>query len=88
MKVVVTGPFMDYYIKPPRLLDSIYDPGASGVLGSAIFKAFEADGLDTIGLARRRSGDDPKLKKLDLTTDGEVDAFFTEAKPDCKFCPA
>lgn len=69
-----------------RLLDCVYDSGASGVLGSAIYKVFKADGHDTIGLARHRSGDD--LKKLDLTSGEDVDAFLTEAKPDCKFCPA
>jgi len=53
------------------------------VLGSAVFNAFKDAGHDVVGLARSRSGD--ALRKLDLTNREEVDAFFTEARPNCKF---
>ncbi|KDR80310.1 hypothetical protein GALMADRAFT_242662 [Galerina marginata CBS 339.88] len=54
--------------------------GASGVLGSAVFSAFKNAGFDVIGLANSRPGD--SYKKLDLTAQDEVDAFFTNLKPD------
>jgi len=56
-------------------------PGASGVLGSAVYTAFCNSNVDVIGLANSRSGGN--LVKLDLTNREEVDRFFTEHKPDC-----
>ncbi|KAF8966573.1 hypothetical protein BDZ97DRAFT_1806924 [Flammula alnicola] len=54
--------------------------GASGVLGSAILRAFQSKTFDVVGLANSRAGD--KLQKLDLTNREEVDAFFKNFKPD------
>lgn len=54
--------------------------GASGVLGSAVFSAFKNAGFNVTGLANSRAGDN--LQKLDLTSWDELDAFFTNSKPD------
>ncbi|KAF9482331.1 NAD(P)-binding protein [Pholiota conissans] len=54
--------------------------GASGVLGSAVFKAFQAmDGVEVIGLANSRAG--AGLRKLNLTNKEDVEVFLTELKP-------
>jgi len=53
------------------------------VLGSAVFNACKDAGYDVVGLAKSRSGD--ALRKLDLINSEEVDAFFNEVRPDCKF---
>lgn len=56
--------------------------GASGVLGSAVLKAFQAKGvIDVVGLANSRAGDG--LQKLDLTNEEDVEAFFAKFKPNC-----
>ncbi|KJA13733.1 hypothetical protein HYPSUDRAFT_49648 [Hypholoma sublateritium FD-334 SS-4] len=54
--------------------------GASGVLGSAVLKAFKDKNIDVVGLANSRASND--LRKLDLTNKGEVEAFLVQLKPD------
>ncbi|KAF8155823.1 hypothetical protein B0H34DRAFT_510933 [Crassisporium funariophilum] len=54
--------------------------GASGVLGTAVLRAFKESDINVIGLANSRAGAD--LVKLDLTNKEETDAFFTSFKPD------
>lgn len=78
MKVIVTGSQFHICIG----LHRSSTPGASGVLGSAVFKAFKDAGSDVIGLAHSRVGEG--LVKLDLTNKQGVEDFFTERRPDCK----
>lgn len=54
--------------------------GASGVLGSAIYKALKETDHSTIGLANSRAGEG--LVQLDLTDKDVVSKFFQEHKPD------
>ncbi|KZT71892.1 NAD(P)-binding protein [Daedalea quercina L-15889] len=53
--------------------------GASGVLGSAVYKAYKAAGHDVLGLANSRPAGE--LKKLDLLDSAEVESVFMEFKP-------
>ncbi|TDL22786.1 NAD(P)-binding protein [Rickenella mellea] len=53
--------------------------GASGVLGSAVFKAFKSEGHDVLGLAHSRSTEE--LKKLDLIDEAAVRSEFSAFKP-------
>ncbi|KAJ7033659.1 hypothetical protein C8F04DRAFT_1353080 [Mycena alexandri] len=54
--------------------------GASGVLGSAVRKAFTAsENTEVLSLAHSRSGDG--LRKLDLLNKEEVEKVFSEFKP-------
>ncbi|KAH9852250.1 NAD-P-binding protein [Lenzites betulinus] len=54
--------------------------GASGMLGSAVYNAFKADGSYTVlGLAHSRTKEG--LKKLDLTDNATTEAVFAEFKP-------
>ncbi|KIM47045.1 hypothetical protein M413DRAFT_16545 [Hebeloma cylindrosporum] len=53
--------------------------GASGVLGSAVLKAFETAGHDVVGLGNSRATG--KIRKVDLTKSDEVDVFFDKFKP-------
>ncbi|KAF8190557.1 hypothetical protein BJ912DRAFT_965520 [Pholiota molesta] len=54
--------------------------GASGVLGSAVLKAFQAkEGINVVGLANSRAGEG--LQKLDLTNEEDVEAFVAKFKP-------
>lgn len=68
---------------------SIY-PGASGVLGAAVFDAFaknttgDTDDHAVIGLANSRPGGDRNLHKLNLLDTDAVSTFFRDAKPNCK----
>ena len=60
-------------------------PGASGVLGSAIRKAFEsASGKDyeVIPLSHSQSGNG--LIPLDLTDSGKVEELLSSKKPNCE----
>ncbi|KAH8084359.1 hypothetical protein BXZ70DRAFT_570908 [Cristinia sonorae] len=54
--------------------------GASGVLGTAVFSAFESAGHTVLGLAHSRATD--KLKKVDLLNQKETESVFSEFKPD------
>ncbi|KAJ4473074.1 hypothetical protein J3R30DRAFT_3659398 [Lentinula aciculospora] len=53
--------------------------GASGVLGSAVRKAFISTSHQVLALSNTRTGDG--LVPLDLTNTQEVDKVFTELKP-------
>jgi hypothetical protein len=65
-------------------------PGASGVLGTAVFDAFaknaprDSDDHTVIGLANSRPGGNRNLHKLDLLDTDAVSTFFRDAKPNCK----
>jgi len=54
--------------------------GASGVLGTAVVKAFKIENIDVVGLAHSRSSAD--LKSLDLLDKAAVEQFINESKPD------
>jgi len=54
--------------------------GASGVLGSVVFKAFKEDNHDVRGLAYSRGNDE--LIKIDLTNEQEVATFLETFRPD------
>ncbi|KAH9941727.1 NAD(P)-binding protein [Epithele typhae] len=54
--------------------------GASGVLGSAVFAAFKAAGLDVLGLAHSRTKGE--LRKLDLLDASATKGVLSEFKPD------
>ncbi|KAF8637839.1 hypothetical protein AX17_002468 [Amanita inopinata Kibby_2008] len=53
--------------------------GASGVLGTAVRKAFQASGHEVLGLSHSRSGDG--LVQLDLTKPEEVNKMFEGFRP-------
>lgn len=57
--------------------------GASGVLGSAVYKAFKSASHSTIGLAHSRARED--LLPLDLTDEEAVQTFLQVAEPDCQY---
>jgi nucleoside-diphosphate-sugar epimerase len=57
--------------------------GASGVLGSAIYRAFRESDCLLTGLANSRA--QGGLDKLDLTHQAATQNFFRELKPDCRF---
>ena len=62
----------------------IPNPGASGVLGSAVCDAFKnSNDFEILSLAHSRSGDG--LLKLDLLDKDHVGKVFGEFKPDCGF---
>lgn len=66
-----------------RLSNLLEKPGASGVLGSAVRKAFKSsDGFEILSLSYSQSGDG--LVPLNLTSNEEVDKVFKEFKPDCE----
>ncbi|KAH9933734.1 NAD(P)-binding protein [Fomitopsis serialis] len=54
--------------------------GASGILGSAVYKAYKAAGHEVLGLANSRPTGE--LKKLDLLDSAEVERVFMGFKPD------
>ncbi|KAH7906989.1 hypothetical protein BJ138DRAFT_1174741 [Hygrophoropsis aurantiaca] len=54
--------------------------GASGVLGSAIYKAFQSAGYTVCGLAHSRST--VELKQLDLLNEDATKKLFNEFSPD------
>ncbi|KAK2461286.1 hypothetical protein APHAL10511_006813 [Amanita phalloides] len=54
--------------------------GASGVLGSAVYDAFQKSGHDVIGLSHSRGG--KGLIQLDLTDEEEVDKLFERNRPE------
>ncbi len=56
--------------------------GASGVLGSAVYKAFKSANHLTIGLANSRAGGD--ILSLDMTDVESVRKFLQDVKPDCR----
>ena len=64
-------------------IEPIVSAGASGVLGSAVLKAFKDKQSDVVGLANSRASND--LRKLDLTNKEEVEAFLVQLKPDCSY---
>ena len=59
-------------------------PGASGLLGSAVYTAFKKSpgGHAVLGLAHSRSTEE--LRKLDLLDYAETERVFSEFKPDCE----
>ena len=65
-----------------HLIVTIIVVGASGVLGSAVHKAFKTSGIDVLGLAYSRTGEG--LEQLDLTRKEDVENVFSRFKPDCK----
>jgi len=77
--VVVTGE--SWIIKPNTISNK--QTGASGVLGSAIYKAFETSGYLLLGLANSRAREG--LRKLDLTDQTAVEDTLREVKPKCQF---
>ena len=77
--VVVTGE--SWIIKPNTISNK--QTGASGVLGSAIYKAFETSGYLLLGLANSRTREG--LRKLDLTDQTAVEDTLREVKPKCQF---
>jgi len=84
MKVVITGGKRCIH-QSLQDISLSHNPslGASGVLGSAVYKAFKTSGQwDTIGLAHSRTGEG--LLKLDLTIFEEVEKFLADLKVDCK----
>ncbi|KAF5356937.1 hypothetical protein D9756_006617 [Leucocoprinus leucothites] len=54
--------------------------GASGVLGSAIYRALRATDYSVVGLANSRT--QGELSKLDLTDQAAVQDFLRQSKPD------
>ena len=56
--------------------------GASGVLGTAVYNAFNADGYIMLGLANSRAT--KELVQLDLLDFFFVNRIFNEFKPDCE----
>lgn len=60
-------------------MESVVVTGASGVLGSAIYKAFETSGYLLLGLANSRTREG--LRKLDLTDQTAVEDTLREVKP-------
>ncbi|EPS95126.1 NAD-binding protein [Fomitopsis schrenkii] len=54
--------------------------GASGVLGSAVYKAYKAAGHDVAGWANTRPTEE--LKKVDLLNTAEVEQAVVDFKPD------
>jgi hypothetical protein len=66
-------------------------PGASGVLGTAVFDAFasthspdDTDDPIVIGLAHSRPGGNRNLHKLNLLDTDTISTFFRDVKPNCK----
>jgi S-adenosylmethionine synthetase len=58
--------------------------GASGVLGSAVYRAFKREANhQVLGLAFSQSI--PGLERLDLTNMDETDKVFAQFKPDCMY---
>ena len=83
MKIVITGQYSGFSRRLHAQLNVVQ--GASGVLGSAIRKAFEsASGKDyeVIPLSHSQSGNG--LLPLDLTNSGKVEEFLSSKKPDCE----
>ena len=79
MKVVVTGLFSVRLGLANSYL--VYITGASGSLGSQVFKAFKQENHDVKGLAYSRANDE--FIKIDLTNEDEVVAFLETYRPDC-----
>lgn len=72
------------------IVQSILTPklsGASGVLGAAVYNAFNAEeDIDVIGMAY--SNNRPGLQRLDLSNEEEVNNFFNQNSFDCVFRPS
>jgi S-adenosylmethionine synthetase len=58
--------------------------GASGVLGSAVYRAFKQAKQNHVVLGLAFSQSLPGLQRLDLMNKDRVDEVFTEFKPDCR----
>ena len=98
MKVIITGeviflerkvihfyPFAsNFRIRELNTRDAL--PGASGVLGSAVRRVFEASQADVLPLSFSRGGNG--LIQLDLTQQDGVHKKFEEFGPDCRFDPS
>jgi nucleoside-diphosphate-sugar epimerase len=68
-------------------------PGASGVLGTAVYDSFAqagaADHTHTVlGLANSRPGGERNHRKLNLLDSDAVSTFIRQTAPNCKFFSA
>jgi nucleoside-diphosphate-sugar epimerase len=86
MKVIVTGAYGSIFTRPINLESLLLCPGASGVLGSAVFDAFERTdaGHTVVGLANSRPGGARNLRQLDLLDSDNVSTFIRDIKPNCE----
>lgn len=89
MKAIVTGAVVniplltsEYGCSSFLLASIVANTGASGVLGSAVRRAFESSQIDVLPLSFSRTGEG--LVQLDLTNRADVRSKFTEFKPDCE----
>jgi NADP-dependent 3-hydroxy acid dehydrogenase YdfG len=65
LKIVVTGLFFQLLCQDRGFSYIVCVTGVSGILGSAVYKAFKQNNYDVKGLAHSRANDE--LIKIDLT---------------------